>query len=613
MDLIKGKNRLNFNLKKIDKLRKKELRNPKRKPTSVKVFKCKEEIEEFMKRKNHEEKKETSQKVLDILTDEKLQNSPKKQKSCFSKSIEHDNKTLETNNDMCNIEKKDVSIENKKESENEKLNNIINKNITISRNDRQINEYKVKNHTTENKENVKKNNLLNLSNIFDKSKYINNSKRKLSTIDINKKFLHPKKKVEIIEPKDENSILEQQNLSEYKIKIYYEGKFLEITMSKEDNLNNFLTDVQKKLYKYNFTDYELLYKLKPIFNKNDKNLSEKKLNDIFNDNDSPSLILRKKENALNLNNINTSVTINNFPSYTDISNELNYFFQVETLESDFSVDYKENVCIVSFSLPAKAFALISFLNKLKKNNPIYKLLKIKLDYKLNVITDVAKNRKKLRKSIKLIISPPKLNTMENSNENNNYAFSLRNQNTKKIFNYFKLKSKINNNKQKMVSFSPQNVNEYKYFSKGGEDAPKVIVLDYKNKNKVEENTKKICNTVKAKKKKCLLSCNNLREENYIIKKSNLKKENNFKNENSNNIFSTINIKENKDKNNKSDEEDPFIAATKIEIKRKNSCFLAGNLSPRKKGKLQLQDIKKKKNNLDINNLLTKRKNSFTSL
>ena len=618
MNIITDRNKIIFNRKTIDRLRKNKLRNSEGKSPSIKILKYAHEIEDFMKYKdqNDERKRKTSQKALKILIENNSLSEPKQQRNDYKKlsininSIENDNKITESITDIFNTEQKNLSVDNKKEDKNEKLNDVINKNEIISHNDKVINGYKKKKSFSENKESIKKHNITNFSCFFDKTKFIYKPKRKKSSIDNIKKYLNPKKKLEIIEPIEENNL--EQYLSEYKIKIYYDGKFLQITMPKEENLYNFLIRLKKKLFNYNIEDYELLYKLKPIYNNNDTNLFEKKLDNIFDDNDCPSLLLRKKENTLKQNKNSTSVIINNFPSVTDLSNEILKFFQKETLESDFCLDYKENTCIVSFSLPEKAFSLTSFLNKLKENNPIYKLLKIKLDYKLNAITDVAKSRQKLNQAIKLIISPPKFKLKEgDNNDNNNYAFSLRNTKTKKIINYFK--SKTNNSKSKIVSLSPECGDSYKYYTKREKDAPKVIVLDYKNKNKVEENTKKICNTVKAKKKKCLLSCNNLREENYIIKKSNLKKENNFKNENSNNIFSTINIKENKDKNNKNDEEDPFIAATKIEIKRKNSCFLAGNLSPRKKGKLQLQDIKKKKNNLDINNLLTKRKNSFTSL
>ena len=613
MDIITGRNKLNFNQKKMDRLRKKELRSQKRKPTSIKVLKYAHEIEDYIKQKDRDEesKRRTSQKALEILSDEKPIIEPKRRKSCYKKlnaninNIENENKTSEDIKNMCNDERKDIPDDNKKENENEKsnniitniINNIINKNITISRNDKLINDNKIKNNSTDNKENVKRNSIINLSHILDKSKFINNQKKKISSMDISKKLLHPKKKVEIIEPTEENNKDDntEQNLTEYKIKIYYEGKFLQITMSKEDNLKNFLINLQNKLPKYNITDYELLYKLKSIYNGSEEDLSEKKLNSIFNDNDNPSLLLRKKINVSTQNNINNSVIINNFPSYTDLSNELNLFFQTETLISDFSIDYKENSCIVSFSLPAKAFSLISFLNKLKENNPIYKLLKIKLDYKLNVITDVTKNRKKFKQPIKLIMKPSKLEYKEinkDKNNSNNYAFSLRSTKTKKIINYFKTKSK---NKSKIVSFSTESEETYRYLSKREKDAPKVIVLECKNKNK--NDIFRNSSNIKAKRNNLILSSGNIAEEFKINKKSNIKKENikgNIKHyRNSINIYSLYSTTRNniKDKkNDKNEEEDPFIAATQLIKKRKYSCAVEGNLIPIKKERLQLQDI-----------------------
>ena len=64
------------------------------------------------------------------------------------------------------------------------------------------------------------------------------------------------------------------------------------------------------------------------------------------------------------------------------------------------MNYKGNVCKVSFSESEKAFSLIIYLTKLKKVNPIYKRLKVNMDYKLNVILDIKKLR---QKPIKLIL------------------------------------------------------------------------------------------------------------------------------------------------------------------------------------------------------------------
>ena len=65
--------------------------------------------------------------------------------------------------------------------------------------------------------------------------------------------------------------------------------------------------------------------------------------------------------------------------------------------------------------------------------------------------------------------------------------------------------------------------------------------------------------------------------------------------------------------NKNDEEDSFIAATKLNIKRKISCVFEDDLIPRKKEKLQLQEIKRKKTTTNYHHILSKIKNNFTSI
>ena len=190
----------------------------------------------------------------------------------------------------------------------------------------------------------------------------------------------------------------QTVIEEFNIILYYEGKHQELKITKDSNLSDLVTLIRRKLCPYyKLEDYQLLYKLQEIDFQIDYNLS-----DIFETNsDIITLILKKRENSSRkINYKDTVVYIENFPSFTDLATELNKFFKKETRESYFDVSYKGNICKVTFTSSEKAFSLIIFLTTLKTKNPIYKRLKVNLDYKLKVVTNVSKLKKE---PIKLVL------------------------------------------------------------------------------------------------------------------------------------------------------------------------------------------------------------------
>ena len=154
------------------------------------------------------------------------------------------------------------------------------------------------------------------SNIIYNNNKENNKDKNIKT------FKRKKTKYNIILKEDEY-VYEEKNEKEYEkkeynIKIFYEGKGLSIKISKEENFSKLYLELQKLLFPfYKINDYDILYKLKI--------LDPTTLNDI---NDSPTFYLRKKYNN-DKNNKDTTVTIENFPSFTDLATELNKFFEKE--------------------------------------------------------------------------------------------------------------------------------------------------------------------------------------------------------------------------------------------------------------------------------------------
>ena len=193
-----------------------------------------------------------------------------------------------------------------------------------------------------------------------------------------------KKKSKLLEENEEE---ENKNIDEcYDIKIFYEGKGISVKVSKEDKFSNCLLTMQKILFPFHkLSDYDILYKLNVL---DVKSIYNEKLSNIINSsNNNATFYLRKKKTNKIKNDKGTTVLIENFPSFTDLANELNKFFEKEKRESNFTVDYRGNICKVNFSEAEKAFSLIIYLTKLKKSNPIYKRLKINMNYKLYMSMD----------------------------------------------------------------------------------------------------------------------------------------------------------------------------------------------------------------------------------
>ena len=340
-----------------------------------------------------------------------------------------------------------------------------------------------------------------------------------------------------------NNLLGNIKKEEYKIKIFYEGKNIDLILNKNDKFKKLLLLIQKKLFPFHqMTNFDILYKLKVIDIIGSLNI---KLSDLIGDlpnEENISFLLRKKKDIKeNTNPQNTIITIENFPSLTDLSIDLNYFFKKETSESDFIVDYKNNVCKVSFNYPEKAFSLVSFLTKLKLKKPIYKRLKINLDYKINSFTNANKYKQKPQKVMLPFLKKDIINNISNQNLDfymkspsykrkniklflpNYFSFSKNNKNIEDkgndiLFLYRKKQMaeqfNANNNNIKIMNYNNKNIMTYK---DKDTKTPNKKLSEIKNK-KLElllNKDKNVINTSKRIKRNsvCYQSLINLQKNN----------------------------------------------------------------------------------------------------
>ena len=326
----------------------------------------------------------------------------------------------------------------------------------------------------------------NLNIIYNNNKE-NNKDKNIKT------FKRKKTKYNIILKEDEY-VYEEKNEKEYEnkeynIKIFYEGKGLSIKISKEENFATLYSELQKILFPfYKINDYDILYKLKIL---DPTTLNDIKLSNIIDDiNDSPTFYLRKKYNN-DKNNKDTTVTIENFPSFTDLATELNKFFEKEKRESNFTVDYKGSLCKVSFSDSEKAFSLIIYLTKLKKKNPIYKRLKINMNYKLNAVVDVKQLKQKPLKLILPLINKNSSNTINITKDD--YNKKLVKINTEKNIYKYRNNDIINTNCNTVKNKNKRRYDSYLNFGekKVINSESKIIKNKIKNYDSSLENYKQI--------------------------------------------------------------------------------------------------------------------------
>ena len=307
------------------------------------------------------------------------------------------------------------------------------------------------------------------SNLVNNNKSINkciNRYDNPNSIIILNKQKNKKKYLEMVEEAMPLDVADEPNV--YNINIYYEGKLFTCSFNKKEKLHKLKEKIREKISPfYKLENFDILYKLKKIdFNAN----LNKKFEDIFDiDLKEQNIILKKKQNLstdkmiYEKNQNNNIVIIENFPSFNDLSNELNTFFNKDNNYFSFQIQYNRNFCKIFLNNAEKAFSLVSYLNDLKFSNPIFKRLKINLDYKLTL-----RNTKKkpniilplinIKNNIIKEVNDSDTNTSENniieseedveefvSLVNKNCLNSQKNNNILKANNFFKI-NEIKNNK-----------------------------------------------------------------------------------------------------------------------------------------------------------------------
>ena len=447
----------------------------------------------------------------------------------------------------------------------------------------------------------------NLNDINSKSIQLRNSGLKKNFDDFsNAKEEREQKSIIINDNSNINNNSNQydhKHDEQYKVKVFYEGKFIELMINKNDKFKKLILCIKKKLIPYyQIIDFDILYKLKAIDILNSFNMKIiDTIGEVAHGAVVTFLLKKKKKTEGDKKVRETSVSIRNFPSLTDLAIDLNYFLKKETRDSDFFVDCKKNICKVTFACPEKAFSLVSFLSKLKLKKPIYKRLRVNLDYKLDVVTNVNKHKLKPPKIMLPFLNKEMIYNLENKSKNyfikdpskspsysygrknikliiaNNFSFSsnkkINNYNNKKIEDIFFLQHK--KDKEKNKQFYTINANN--------PNSKNIKIMSYKNKNKNKHN-----NLFDKSKNSEIMSPKRVRRSSFFNPIINLK--NDYKEMNQ------FNLKITKENNNNNE-----TALNKRNMIKKNSDIMLRSWSNLDKLKFKSKIINKKESENKLKN------------
>ena len=239
----------------------------------------------------------------------------------------------------------------------------------------------------------------------------------------------------------------------------------------EYNVNQTISDLIKYLNEYKYlsddevkkNNFKILYGLEVLKVTDERKIYkivyDNKINKSSGDEDKITIIKKAKEKEFikNKNVEKICISLENIPSFMDLSEQINIFINKHNNEEiKYDIKYKNNCCNIIFLSREISFSFVSFMTNLKFNNKFYRKLRININY-LNAL-----NMKNKYLNNSLIIKTSDNNDLLNSIQNNR---SARNIHLKNI----KINQKLNS-----LSFNRSRINNY--YSRN----PQIITDSYDN-------------------------------------------------------------------------------------------------------------------------------------
>ena len=182
------------------------------------------------------------------------------------------------------------------------------------------------------------------------------------------------------------------------------------------NDHNYLSDNDLKI-----KNFKILFGLEELKLKDKRKIYriiyDNKINNSSYNEDQIKIILKKKEKEF-INDKNVEkiyVSLENIPSFMDLSEQINIFMKKQKKEVKYDIKYKNNCCNIIFLSPEISFSFVSFMINLKFTNKFYRKLRIKYDY----YNTEKKNNFNLNNST----------ILQNKSRNNNDIYNYRQNNS----------------------------------------------------------------------------------------------------------------------------------------------------------------------------------------
>ena len=182
------------------------------------------------------------------------------------------------------------------------------------------------------------------------------------------------------------------------------------------NDHNYLSDNDLKI-----KNFKILFGLEELKLKDKRKIYriiyDNKINNSSYNEDQIKIILKTKEKEF-INDKNVEkiyVSLENIPSFMDLSEQINIFMKKQKKEVKYDIKYKNNCCNIIFLSPEISFSFVSFMINLKFTNKFYRKLRIKYDY----YNTEKKNNFNLNNST----------ILQNKSRNNNDIYNYRQNNS----------------------------------------------------------------------------------------------------------------------------------------------------------------------------------------
>ena len=191
------------------------------------------------------------------------------------------------------------------------------------------------------------------------------------------------------------------------------------------NLNNYLSNTDKEN-----NNFKVLYGLEQLKVDDERKIyeivSEKNNKSDGNDNQCPiRIMIINKKNFLGKNKgiEKIYVTLENIPSFMDLSEQINIFIKkYKNQEIKYDIKYKNNCCIILFLSNEISFSFVTFMTNLKFTNKYYRKIVIKIKFNNN---HLLKRNQNIDSSQKSLTQKSNTNSLLNTINNDNSKINLK--------------------------------------------------------------------------------------------------------------------------------------------------------------------------------------------